>query len=426
MEEEKIKIKLPAPIHIKKIHQNLDLFSEQAVLRRWPGNDMIDTLFYLYLFNKYKSHCLIKFEGVESRNALGIELQIFSRMHKRDREIYTTHLNMVANQLANCIKRGVKSIVIPLYLKTPLGGHANILIYRKDDSVIEHFEPHGDSFASDDREIVVLIDKKLNEFITILNKMLKKDRINPVTLVNTNIVCPTKFGLQIIESMIPKKKIEGYGYCSAWSMFFTELALKNPSVSSDKLINIIFDKLDTMDRDDEPYYLRNVIVGYINMIYSKLQKYFSFISGKRVTMDFIIDALLNGGKDWDIFKMKYNSIVDIEMQLLNNPSLTREEYIENLQKQERKTTNPMTLEQIRHQIQTLDYMETLLNPSPITKSKTESKTTSRSPTPTKSKTIKNSPKLTPNSPTGKTRKLKPCPEGKFRNPKTGRCKNIVT
>jgi hypothetical protein len=75
-------IKLPEPIHTKKIHEKLDLFSQDNPIRRWSGYDIIDTLFYLYLFNKYKNQCLIKYRGVISNSALGIELQIKQKMTK--------------------------------------------------------------------------------------------------------------------------------------------------------------------------------------------------------------------------------------------------------------------------------------------------------------------------------------------------------
>ena len=53
-------IKMPEPLHLKKINTKLDFFSETPVIRQWPGYSVVDTLFYLYLFNKYKHNCLIK------------------------------------------------------------------------------------------------------------------------------------------------------------------------------------------------------------------------------------------------------------------------------------------------------------------------------------------------------------------------------
>ena len=52
-------------------------------------------------------------------------------------------------------------------------------------------------------------------------------------------------GLQNLESSSSFIKIIGepIGYCAAWSMFFTELCLKNPEIPSSTLINYIFNTI---------------------------------------------------------------------------------------------------------------------------------------------------------------------------------------
>lgn len=391
-------IKLPEPIHTKKIYEKLDLFSKDNPIRRWSGYDMIDTFFYLYLFNKYKNQCLIQYRGVTAKNALGIELQIKQRMTKLDKEIYESHLVEVAKQLANCIKREPTSIVIPLYLKTPKGGHANILIYRKNGNVIEHFEPHGDKYSYSDQKINELIDRRLNEFMNILNNILKKDKKPSVTLLSSNVVCPSRFGLQNLEAMSKSKKLrlEGGGYCAAWSMFFTEVALKNPTIPSNELLNIIFNKLDTIgNKEKQSDYLRKIIIGYINLINDKIEKYFSFITGTKMSLENITE-ILKKEKRVSLLK-EYITILDIEIQLLNNPNLTKEQYLNNLREQERNTIFPVELEKIRHKINTLERMDVLLNPSPVSdksmsvKSKTKSKSPSPKNVTVRKKRVKNQP-----------------------------------
>jgi hypothetical protein len=377
-------IKLPEPIHTKKIHEKLDLFSQDNPIRRWSGYDIIDTLFYLYLFNKYKNQCLIQYKGVTSKNALGVELQIKQRMTQLDKQVYQTHLNEVASQLANCIKKEPTSIVIPLYLKTAKGGHANILIYRKDGNVIEHFEPHGDKYSYSDQKINDLVDRRLNDFIKVLNNILKKDKKPSVTLMSSNIVCPRRFGLQNLEAMSKSKKLrlEGGGYCAAWSMFFTEVALKNPTIPSNELLNIIFNKLDTIgDREKQADYLRKIIIGYINLINEKIEKYFSFITGTKMSLESITQMIKNT-KNASLFK-DYNTILNIEMLLLNNPNLTKQQYLNSLIEQERNVTDRAELEKIRHNINILERMDDILNPSPVSDKSmsAKSKTKSKSPSP---------------------------------------------
>jgi hypothetical protein len=327
---------LPEPIHVKKIHQKLDIFSENNEIKRWTGTDIIDILFYLYLFNKYKHNCLLKHKAATSANSIGLELLI-----KEDKDIpiekqtiEKTHIIEIAKQLANCIKKDLTSIVIPLYLKMSKGGHANLLIYRKKNNVIEHFEPRGSGFFYNAPIIHKLINYKLNEFISILNKELPKK--SQVQIVKANEVCPFFEGFQSLEnkSNVKKLEIQGPGYCAAWSMFFTELALKNPTISSNELILIVYEKLNKLSQENKYNYMRNIILGYVNLIHNKIEKYYSIIFGKNITGTEVMQ-IFKERKDRNIL-FDIRTIVDIEFTLLNNPSLTKEQYLQELKK---KITN---------------------------------------------------------------------------------------
>jgi len=410
MEEDK-KIKLPEPLHVKKIHSKLDLFSEKNIIRRWPGYDIIDTLFYLYLFNKYKNKCLIKHKGLTSDISLGLELQIQTRILQKNK--YQEHLKSVAEQLVACIERGIASIVIPLYLKTPEGGHANILIYRKKDNVIEHFEPHGSRYLGSSDKFNKLIDKKLNEFILVLNNQLKKINKEPVKLIPSNDVCPLIYGLQSLEETATNKiPLEGGGYCAAWSMFFTELALKNPTVPSNELLNIIYNKLDK-DPKKQANYLRQVIRGYVSLIYDKIEKYFYFITGTQGKIDNIIE-MLNRGDYFDIL-FDFYLVIKIQTALLNDPSLTKKKYLEILEYRKMKTMDQRQINQINYEINMLNNMEQLLSPS---------LTPSLSPSLSKTKSISKGKQSSPKTRTRKNKKITVCPEGSKMNLETGRCNKI--
>lgn len=408
MEEDK-KIKLPKPLHVKKIHSKLDLLSEKNIIRQWTGYDIVDTLFYLYLFNKYKNNCLIKTAGITSTGALGLELHV---MHKiLNKQIYREHLETVSKQISQCIGRNVDSIIIPMYLKMPDGGHANLLIYRKNDNTIEHFEPHGSYYLLlSNKKINNLIELRLKEFISILNKQLKKDKNYPVKLIPSNDVCPFIKGLQALEETSSKKKIplEGEGYCAAWSMFFTELALKNPTIPSNELLNIIYNKLDK-DPKKQADYLRQVITGYVNLIHDKIEKYFHFITGTQGKIDNIIEMIKEGQYHDIIFD--FYSIVNIQYVLLNNPSLTKKKYLELLEYHKKNITDPNKIIEINREINILNRMDLILSPSPVSSlSKTKSKSKQMI---TKRKTR-----------TRKNIKTKDCPEGSKMNLETGRCNKI--
>ena len=308
------KIKMPEPIHIKKINSKLDFFSNTNVIRQWSGYDVIDTLFYLYLFNKYKQNCLIKYKGASSKHSLGLELQIKTNLPRTEYSVYEKHLQMVSIKLSECIEKNPDSIVIPLYIKKSNGGHANILIYRKKDNVIEHFEPHGSKIITRDPQNNQLIETQLNLFIAMLNEQLKKNNKPPVNLIPSNTVCPYIYGLQGLEEKASQKKsaLEGGGYCAAWSMFFTELVLKNPTIPSNELLNIILNKFNK-DIEKQRTYLRKVIIGYVNLIHNKIEKYFYFITGVKGSVDKIHEMIK--ADRTDNFIANYDTIINIQTEL---------------------------------------------------------------------------------------------------------------
>jgi len=410
------KIKMPEPIHIKKINTKLDFFSKTNVIRQWSGYDVIDTLFYLYLFNKYKQNCLIKYKGASSKHSLGLELQINTNLSRNQYSAYEKHLQMVSIKLSECIEKNPDSIIIPLYLKKSNGGHANILIYRKKDNVIEHFEPHGSKMITRDPQNNQLIETQLNLFIAMLNEQLKKKNKPPVNLIPSNTVCPYIYGLQGLEEKASQKKsaLEGGGYCAAWSMFFTELVLKNPTIPSDELLNIIINKFDK-DIEKQRNYLRNIIIGYVNLIHNKIEKYFYFITGVKNSVD-KINEMVKAGKI-DNFIANYNTIINIQTELFNNSSLTKKGYIEILKKKKINIINPDQKNEIDREIFFLNQMDHI-SASPVSSQlnshNISSSSSSKSKSSKKGKSNKNN----------KTRKLIVCPQGSQINDETGRCNKI--
>ena len=318
----------------------------------------------MYLFNKYKHNCLLKFNSL-TNTSLGLDLQI-----KQDKDIPIKELNIsekhmtqIAIQLSNCIKKGLSNIIIPLYLNFANGyGHANLLIYRKKNNVIEHFEPYGYQYGKNAGRIK-FINKKLDDFISILNKELPQQ--SQVQLFRANDVCPFFDGFQTLEekSTIPKLEIQGKGYCTAWSMFFTELSLKNPNYSSNEIINIIYDKLNKLSEKDRNNYLRKIIVGYVNLIDNKIEKYFSIIFGKHVTSE-TITQIIKARKEVKICS-SMNTILDIENALLNDPSLTKDDYLKYIKRNIKNTSNISEKNRLMAQEKMLENIDILLNASPI-------------------------------------------------------------
>jgi hypothetical protein len=167
-----------------------------------------------------------------------------------------TQLDNLSKSLVDCIKNvNSEVIIIPVQLLLEPGkGHANILIYRKKLNQIEHFEPHGRQFLGNQKmqQYNEIIERWIQFFVLQLNSKLKivfkKQR--DVRFINSSEVCPRIDGLQTLEAWSNLTNIadlEPGGYCTAWSLFFTELCLKNPEVPSSELMNYIFNILERMD-----------------------------------------------------------------------------------------------------------------------------------------------------------------------------------
>jgi hypothetical protein len=224
--------------------------------------------------------------------------------------------------------------------------------------------------------------------------------------------------------LIPKLEIQGHGYCAAWSLFFAELALKNPNCSSNELINIIYDKLNKLSESDRNTYLRKIIVGYVSLIHDKVEKYFSIVFGKHINIDTII-RIYNERKDASIF-YSMQTMIDIETALLNTPSLTKEQYVQYIKLKINKTTNIPEKNRLIAQDKMLENIDILLNSSPISEEyKSISKSKSKSSlTKSESSAKKSNPNKNEETIRCENKKLKPCSEKQFRNPITCRCTNI--
>ena len=95
-------IKLPEPIHVKNIHRKLDLFSENNIIKQWSGHNIVDTFFYLYLFNKYKHNCFIRYKTSPEAIVLGLELLI---KEKKDSTIeeYNNYEKHLRKMIRKCL-----------------------------------------------------------------------------------------------------------------------------------------------------------------------------------------------------------------------------------------------------------------------------------------------------------------------------------
>lgn len=223
------KLKWPSPIPLREptiscpnnIKKMLKTYSKNKNnLQLFGGYGIIDTMFYMYLFKKYNSSCYI----LDDKN-YSVGLTINTDIYKQEQYDFYEY---VSYRLVNCIKNGANIVIIPLTILFDGTGHRNLLVYRKKNNVIEHFEPHGSNILILNRDVPKFIVESLNSFIETLNDDLKKANLDQVTFIPSKEVCPYTYGLQTLENALPYNDKTVKGYCAAWSALFAELVLTNP------------------------------------------------------------------------------------------------------------------------------------------------------------------------------------------------------
>jgi hypothetical protein len=410
----------------EKIEKKINRLSKKGLekISEFIGTTPVEAMFYLYLLKKYKSPCfLIEATGGDFWEILGINLKIREFYSVEESEFINEYLERLAVKLVKCIKNDVNIIIIPLGLTLyyPDGtddGHANVLIYRKKFNHIEHFEPHGKTGEFDNKKLNSSIDLFLKLFVEYVNIELFKNTtpsqiqdLKPIELIEANQVCPYMSGFQTDEeqsSIIKNLELESGGYCVAWSMFFTELCLKNPSMTSSQIITSVY--YTALVKAIPADYFRHIIRGYATFINEKISSYFNFLLDKKIDM---ADIIKMSRIEQTMLRDKLKIIISIEMELAFNPNaiddkikllndkIDYRQYL-NLREYQKINNEAITLEKYRNHIN--DFNSPINTPSsiPINKKKTKTR---------KIKEIK-------------IKEEKICPSGKELNPKTNRCIKI--
>lgn len=118
----------------------------------------------------------------------------------------------------------IRFIILKLTIITSQNtSHANILIYDKVTNIFERFEPYGD---------VPYVDAdKLDDVLENLGK----------TLFKAKYLKPNKIGFQSYSNdnqQSVKKLGDPSGYCLAWTFWYLEMKVNNPSLSQDDLLKM--------------------------------------------------------------------------------------------------------------------------------------------------------------------------------------------
>lgn len=150
-------------------------------------------------------------------------------------------------RLADCRKKGLRFIVIPLkIINYPKTLHLNALIFDIKNNTLERFEPHGSRVYGEDDQIINTILSKLHPEFTYIeptNFCLSKKYITKS--LQKTLGSKTGIGMQAVQEFENIASKANLGYCQAWSFWFIDLRLQNPDKTPQELIDIAIKDVKT-------------------------------------------------------------------------------------------------------------------------------------------------------------------------------------
>ena len=340
-------LKLPEPLKVNKsIAREFDKLEEKGkTFFPFIAYPTIEMLFQLFLIKKYKSNCLVLGKNSFTYSAIGISIRLKLNYTKTEEAKMKDEFSHISKQIVECIKKGEKTIMIPLFYTVGIAAHQNVLIYRKDLVQLEHFEPHGAAFRSNEK-IQKSSTNILIFFTNILNSYLKLNNIKEVKFIEASQVCPYISGLQSLEgkSKLKKPKLEK-GYCAAWSMFFSELCLKNPEISSSEIMENIYNYLTTKPSTED--YLRKIIRGYTGYIFETVNTYLEIFFRPKITIFDLISFTKSDNSKIIKIENALRILVSIESKALLDPDFNLKEELRQANQEYKEKTKGMTKEEAK-------------------------------------------------------------------------------
>jgi hypothetical protein len=200
-----------------------------------------------------------------------------------------------------------------------------MLIYRKSLNVLEHYEPYGKKFIEKD-DINLYIIKFMKLIVNKMNTLNKQDNYQyykgKIKYIPTNNICIYSKGLQKIEEELflsdNIKKIETGGFCAIWAIFFAELSLMNPYMTSKEILDNIIETIESNSQQT-----KNVIRGYLDYLYNSINPIVEKIIGKDMTQvnETTLSAKTMNTISSRIFKKLYKNYMSQKFEKYNKVNM---------------------------------------------------------------------------------------------------------
>jgi hypothetical protein len=284
------------------IGKNID-----SPLTTFKTDNMISYIAYLNLYNKYNKKSIIVTKYYSILDGLGIYIRIPKINSKEfmsgilfDNNNKPLDIETLVHDIAYYItKYNENAIVIPFVFVHTTGGHANLLVYRPREQILEWFEPHNTFIYP---EISNYIKTGL---LNLINSSIFKRLLGHVSLLDTHVlVGDDKYG-----TITPSKKLRLQGgntggTCMLWCVLIAELVFLNPQLTTTEIIRDIFGVALNLDKRIT---INNIMKGYIVEIEKGVNKYLDEFLKKSDYTDIEKEYLDEWLKQYDYTDIKYEN-----------------------------------------------------------------------------------------------------------------------
>ena len=236
---------------------------KNSIITDHPGLDTNIHFGMLYLTHKYKNDCVV-FPTIQ-KNTVSVNIS--------PKKTSIQVPNGYWKSFSKCVSNKKRFIISPITLtRNNKHFHSNYLIYDRVHNELERFEPNGFSTNYPSESIDPIIEKTYAK------------KIKNVKYFGNEQFCPF-YGYQKMEILEGNKlKTDPHGFCAAWSLFYADLRLGNPTKSRDEiiilgfhLIRTNFDTLKIFIRDYSDFFMSmryKYQMGLINLKYDSLEDFF--------------------------------------------------------------------------------------------------------------------------------------------------------
>ena len=292
-------------LNVLKFVSNLEEKGQQYVVSgiHYQPRDILESIMYEYLIEKYNINNCFLFVNFDYglKPLFFLNITQFGLLSEDDDDYllkYQKYVYKMIKLIMNCIQKIQNTkqdiLIIPVRITSEedndIGSHANMLIYRKSLNVLEHYEPHGKKYRSR-TNIHSIINKIMKIIVNKMNTLNKQDKYKyykgKIKYIPPNNTCIYNKGLQLIEGELFAseniREIESDGLCVIWAIFFAEMTLLNPSLSSKEIMDNIIELIDSPATNTMSQKAKNIIRGYLEYIYNSINPIIEKIIGEDMT-----------------------------------------------------------------------------------------------------------------------------------------------